>query len=66
MSETKTELRDGWIQRIGRFTAVECPGCLFTFNADHCDDGSPDDEPHYTCPCCNYGAVPSPAADTET
>lgn len=42
---------------VGPVLCVECPECLFTFDARHTDSSRPAE---YTCAACGY------SADTET
>ena len=37
---------------IRGITCVVCPGCAFTFAAEHTDEP---DGTAYSCPCCGYG-----------
>lgn len=39
-------------QYVTGVDCVVCPGCAFTFDADHIDVGTN----RYSCPCCGYGA----------
>lgn len=45
----------GWAVECG-VTCVVCPGCAFTFDAQHEDD-TPDGG--YSCPSCHYGVLDS-------